>query len=159
MRCPYCHHEDTVVKDSRTTEDGLAIRRRRSCEKCDNRFTTFERIQLRELTVIKKDGTRVPFDRDKLARSISTALHKRPIPSDHIEQVISQLVRNLETSGETEIPTSKIGEMAIETLSALDPVAYVRFCSIYHEFQDVKDFVDFMSKMPKSMQHTPSGDS
>lgn len=147
MRCPFCSHFDTTVKDSRTTDDLSAVRRRRQCPECGSRFTTFERIQLRDLMVIKKDGMRVPFDRDKLARSIESALHKRPIPADQIERMISGIIRRLETSGEIEIPTHVIGEMAIEALFNLDPVAYIRFASIYHEFQNVEDFVTFISNM------------
>lgn len=147
MRCPFCSHFDTTVKDSRTTDDLSAVRRRRQCPECGSRFTTFERIQLRDLMVIKKDGMRVPFDRDKLARSIESALHKRPIPAEQIERMISGIIRRLETSGEIEIPTHIIGEMAIEALFNLDPVAYIRFASIYHEFQNVEDFVTFISNM------------
>lgn len=147
MRCPFCSHFDTTVKDSRTTDDLSAVRRRRQCPECGSRFTTFERIQLRDLMVIKKNGMRVPFDRDKLARSIESALHKRPIPADQIERMISGIIRRLETSGEIEIPTHVIGEMAIEALFNLDPVAYIRFASIYHEFQNVEDFVTFISNM------------
>lgn len=147
MRCPFCSHFDTTVKDSRTTDDLSAVRRRRQCPECGSRFTTFERIQLRDLIVIKKDGMRVPFDRDKLARSIESALHKRPIPADQIERMISGIIRRLETSGEIEIATHVIGEMAIEALFNLDPVAYIRFASIYHEFQNVEDFVTFISNM------------
>lgn len=144
MRCPFCNHPDTAVKDSRTTEDHASIRRRRFCGECGSRFTTFERIQLRDLMVLKKSGVRVPFDRDKLARSIETALHKRAIDPERTERVISSIVRQLETSGETEIPTTTIGDMALEALLNLDPVAYVRFASVYKEFSDVKDFVAFI---------------
>ncbi|MDF3033576.1 MAG: NrdR family transcriptional regulator [Alphaproteobacteria bacterium] len=144
MRCPFCNHPDTGVKDSRTTEDNATIRRRRFCIECGSRFTTFERVQLRDLMVLKKSGVRVPFDRDKLARSIESALHKRTIDPERTERVISSIVRQLETSGETEIPTTHIGEMAMEALHNLDAVAYVRFASIYKEFSDVKDFVAFI---------------
>ena len=147
MRCPFCSHFDTTVKDSRTTDDLSAVRRRRQCPQCGSRFTTFERIQLRDLIVIKKDGLRVAFDRDKLARSIETALHKRPIPADQIDRMISGVIRRLETGGEIEIPTHVIGEIAIEALFNLDTVAYVRFASVYHEFQNVEDFVTFISNM------------
>lgn len=149
MRCPFCSHFDTTVKDSRTTEDLSAVRRRRQCPECGSRFTTFERIQLRDLIIIKKDGHRVPFHRDKLARSIETALHKRPIPVEQIERLISGVVRRLETSGEIEIPTHVIGEMVISALYNLDIVAYIRFASVYHEFQNVEDFVTFISNMSK----------
>lgn len=147
MRCPFCSHFDTTVKDSRTTDDLTAIRRRRLCPECGSRFTTFERIQLRELIVIKKNGMRVPFDRDKLARSIETALHKRPIPTDQIERMISGIIRRLETSGDIEIPSHVIGEIAIESLFNLDAVAYIRFASVYHKFQNVEDFVTFIRNM------------
>lgn len=144
MRCPFCSHPDTGVKDSRTTEDNATIRRRRFCMECGSRFTTFERVQLRDLIVIKKSGVRVPFDRDKLARSITSALHKRAIDPERTERVISSIVRQLETSGETEIQTTDIGEMAMDALLNLDAVAYVRFASIYKDFSDVKDFVAFI---------------
>lgn len=144
MRCPFCSHPDTGVKDSRTTEDNATIRRRRFCVECGSRFTTFERVQLRDLTVLKKNGVRVPFDRDKLAQSIETALHKRTIDPERTERVISSLVRQLEMSGETEIPTTDIGEMAMNALLNLDAVAYVRFASVYKEFNDVKDFIAFI---------------
>ena len=144
MRCPFCNHPDTGVKDSRTTEDNATIRRRRFCMECGSRFTTFERVQLRDLMVLKKSGLRVPFDRDKLAQSIETALHKREIEPERIERVVSSIVRQLETSGETEIPTTDIGEMAMDALLNLDSVAYVRFASVYKQFNDVKDFVAFI---------------
>ena len=144
MRCPFCSHPDTGVKDSRTTEDNATIRRRRFCQECGSRFTTFERVQLRDLMVIKKSGMRVPFDRDKLARSIESALHKRSIDPERTERVISSIVRQLETSGETDILTTDIGEMAMDALHNLDDVAYVRFASIYKDFNDVKDFIAFI---------------
>ncbi|MBM3469053.1 MAG: transcriptional repressor NrdR [Alphaproteobacteria bacterium] len=144
MRCPFCNHSDTGVKDSRTTEDNASIRRRRFCMECGSRFTTFERVHLRDLVVMKKSGLRVPFDRDKLGQSIATALHKRSIDPERTERVISSIVRQLETSGETEVPTTVIGEMVMDALLQLDPVAYVRFASVYKEFNDVKDFVAFI---------------
>ena len=144
MRCPFCSHPDTGVKDSRTTEDNATIRRRRFCQECGSRFTTFERVQLRDLMVLKKSGMRVPFDRDTLARSIESALHKRSIDPERTERVISSIVRQLETSGETDILTTDIGEMAMDALLNLDAVAYVRFASIYKDFNDVKDFVAFI---------------
>ncbi len=144
MRCPFCSHPDTGVKDSRTTEDNAAIRRRRFCMECGSRFTTFERVQLRDLVVVKKSGLRVPFDRDKLAQSIETALHKRAVDPERIERVVSSIVRQLETAGETEIPTTDIGEMAMDALLHLDAVAYVRFASVYKKFNDVKDFIAFI---------------
>jgi transcriptional repressor NrdR len=149
MRCPFCGHVDTAVKDSRTTEDHTSIRRRRICGECGSRFTTFERVQLRDLTVLKRSGMRVPFDRDKLAKSINMALHKRPIDAERVEKVISSIVRKLETSGEAEISSKVIGEMVMEALTNLDPVAYVRFASIYREFTNVKDFGDFINHMHK----------
>lgn len=147
MRCPFCGHPDTAVKDSRMTDDQATIRRRRFCGDCGSRFTTFERIQLRELTVIKKNGERVPFDRDKLSHSITTALHKRPIPVERIERVINSIIRRFETSGDAEILTSTIGEMVMESLTHLDPVAYVRFASVYREFNAISDFIEFITQM------------
>lgn len=147
MRCPYCSNEDTAVKDSRTTEDQAAIRRRRVCQECGCRFTTFERVQLRELIVTKKNGHHVPFDRDKLARSVYTALQKRGIDHEQTERVISGIIRRLETSGESDISTRDIGEMVMDSLINLDTVAYVRFASVYHEFASVHDFIDFISKI------------
>jgi transcriptional repressor NrdR len=147
VRCPFCGHEDTQVKDSRPTEDGAAIRRRRFCTNCGQRFTTIERTQLRELTVVKSDGRRVAFDRDKLARSIRVALRKRPIDDDRIERIVNGIVRQLESSGETEIPSRQIGELAMETLKELDQVAYVRFASVYRNFREAKDFEAFLGSM------------
>ncbi len=150
MRCPFCQNEDTQVKDSRPTEDGAAIRRRRQCDKCQSRFTTFERVQLRDLTVIKRAGRRVPFDRDKLARSVSIALRKRPIEPEQIEQMVSGIVRRLETQGENEVPSETIGEMVMEALAHLDPVAYVRYASVYRDFRDTSDFGDFIEEAGKT---------
>ena len=147
MRCPFCGHDDTQVKDSRPTADNSAIRRRRFCPHCGARFTTFERIQLRELTVVKKNGQREPFDREKLARSMFTALKKRPVESERIERVINGIVRRLESSGESEIPATAIGEAVMEALKTLDPVAYVRFASVYRNFRDAADFEDFVGKL------------
>ncbi len=147
MRCPFCGSDDTQVKDSRPTEDKAAIRRRRSCPSCGARFTTFERVQLRELTIIKKNGHRQPFDRDKLARSIYIALRKRPVEPDRIERVINGIVRRLESSGESEIPSDMVGEYIMEALSQLDPVAYVRFASVYRNFREAKDFEDFVGRL------------
>jgi len=155
MRCPFCGHSDTGVKNSRTTDDLSAIRRRRYCSECGGRFTTFERIQLRDLIVIKKDGNRVPFDRDKLARSVETALHKRPLQQGQIERVINSIIRHLETSGDVEIPTCTIGEMVMKALVQLDPVAYIRFSSVYHEFNSVSNFVDFISTMTETLDTLP----
>ena len=149
MRCPFCQNEDTQVKDSRPTEDGAAIRRRRQCDKCGSRFTTFERVQLRDLIVLKRSGRRVPFDRDKLARSLTVALRKRPIEQDQIEQMISGIVRKLESSGESEITSETIGEMVMEALANLDPVAYVRYASVYRDFKETSDFADFIEEAGK----------
>ena len=144
MRCPFCQNEDTQVKDSRPTEDGGAIRRRRQCDKCSSRFTTFERVQLRDLVVLKRSGRRVPFDRDKLARSLSIALRKRPIEPEHVEQMISAIVRKLESSGESEITSETIGEMVMEALRTKDSVGYVRYASVYKDFTAASDFADFI---------------
>ena len=144
MRCPFCGNEDTQVKDSRPTEDNTATRRRRQCPTCRGRFTTFERIQLRELSVVKSDGQRVPFERDKMLRSMQIALRKRPVAPERIDQIVTAIVRRLESLGETEIPSSVIGEMVMETLSGLDQVAYVRFASVYRNFGEKKDFEEFI---------------
>jgi len=140
MRCPYCGSLETQVKDSRPTEDSAAIRRRRICPDCGGRFTTFERVQLRELTVVKRSGRRVPFDRDKLARSIEVALRKRPVEPERIERLVSGLVRRLESMGESEISSEMIGERVMESLKQLDDIAYVRFASVYRNFREAKDF-------------------
>ncbi|CAA0091225.1 Transcriptional repressor NrdR [Starkeya nomas] len=140
MRCPYCGSLDTQVKDSRPTEDSAAIRRRRICPDCGGRFTTFERVQLRELTVLKRSGRRVPFDRDKLARSIEVALRKRPVDPERVERLVSGLVRRLESMGESEITSEMIGERVMESLKQLDDIAYVRFASVYRNFREAKDF-------------------
>jgi transcriptional repressor NrdR len=140
MRCPSCGSLDTQVKDSRPTEDSAAIRRRRVCLTCNFRFTTFERVQLRELTVIKRNGRRVPFDRDKLMRSIQIALRKRDVDADRVEQLVSKIVRELESLGESEVTSETIGEMVMEHLRLLDDVAYVRFASVYRNFREPKDF-------------------
>ena len=150
MRCPFCGADDTQVKDSRPTEDRGAIRRRRFCVSCGARFTTFERVQLRELTVIKKNAQREPFDRDKLARSIYVALRKRPVEPDRVERIINSLVRQLESAGETEIPSDMIGELVMEALSALDQVAYIRFASVYRNFREAKDFEEFISDLAET---------
>lgn len=147
MRCPFCGNDDTQVKDSRPTEDNSAIRRRRFCPNCGARFTTFERIQLRELTVIKKNGAKAPFDRDKLARSIMIATRKRPIEPERIERLINGIVRRLESSGESEIKSDAIGELVMDGLAALDKVAYVRFASVYRNFREAKDFEDFIGSL------------
>lgn len=140
MRCPFCGSENTQVKDSRPSDENSAIRRRRVCSDCGGRFTTFERVQLRDLIVVKKSGRKVPFNRDKLSRSIEVALRKRPIEPERIERLVSGLVRQLESSGETEISSAEIGELVIAALRELDPVAYVRFASVYRDFRDASDF-------------------
>ena len=140
MRCPFCGAEDTQVKDSRPTDDRSAIRRRRFCTSCAARFTTFERVQLRELTVIKKNGDREPFDRDKLERSINHALRKRPVERDRIDRMITGIVRRLESMGENEISSNVIGELVMQALASLDKVAYVRFASVYRNFRETRDF-------------------
>jgi len=140
MRCPYCDNADTQVKDSRPTEDGGAIRRRRVCSDCGGRFTTFERIQLRELTVLKKSGRRVPFDRDKLARSLNVALRKRDVEPERVERMITGIVRQLEQRGEADIPADEIGLLVMKGLKAVDDVAYVRFASVYRDFREAADF-------------------
>ncbi|WP_284178782.1 transcriptional regulator NrdR [Rhabdaerophilum sp. SD176] len=140
MRCPYCGSLDTQVKDSRPTEDSSAIRRRRVCPDCGGRFTTFERVQLRELTVVKRSGRRTPFDRDKLARSIEVALRKRPVEPERVERLINGVVRQLESQGEGEITSEEIGSLVMEALKALDDVAYVRFASVYRNFTEAREF-------------------
>ena len=147
MRCPFCGHEDTAVKDSRPAEDAASIRRRRVCTSCGQRFTTIERVQLRELTVVKSDGRRVPFEAEKLSRSIRVAMRKRPIAEDRIDRIVNSIVRQFESSGETEIPTSAIGEQVMETLKTVDEVAYVRFASVYRDFRDARDFDAFLGQM------------
>lgn len=147
MKCPFCGNEDTQVKDSRPSDDGATIRRRRFCPQCDSRFTTFERVQLRELTVIKKSGERRVFDRDKIVRSMDIALRKRPVEQDKIEQAINNIVKTLETSGENEINASEIGELVMKALLKLDLVAYIRYASVYRNFREAKDFEDFVENI------------
>ena len=147
MRCPFCGHTDTQVKDSRPTEDHAAIRRRRSCPACGARFTTFERVQLRELTVVKKTNKRVPFDRDKLVRSVQISMRKRPVDPERIERMVTSIVRRLESMGEAEIPSEVIGQMVMESLAHLDQVAYVRFASVYKNFREAKDFEEFVEEI------------
>jgi transcriptional repressor NrdR len=147
MRCPFCGDADTQVKDSRPTDDGGAIRRRRFCSACGQRFTTIERVQLRELVVLKADERRVAFDRDKLARSVRIALRKRPVEDERIERIVNSIVRKLEASGETDVKSSDIGELVMETLKAVDAVAYVRFASVYRDFREAKDFENFLGEM------------
>jgi transcriptional repressor NrdR len=146
MRCPFCGHVESQVKDSRPSEDGAAIRRRRLCPECGGRFTTFERVQLRELTIVKRSGRRTPFDRDKLARSISIATRKRPIDPERLERMISAITRQLESMGETELPSSAIGELVMKHLKQLDDVAYVRYASVYRDFKETEDFAKFLGE-------------
>ena len=150
MRCPFCGNEDSQVKDSRPTEDGAAIRRRRQCEACAARFTTFERIQLRDLTVLKSEDRREPFERDKLVRSVSIAARTRPVTAVQIEKLVSGIQRQLETMGETEIPSQRIGEMVMDGLKGLDPVAYIRFASVYKDFTEAKDFEEFAGNVSEA---------
>jgi transcriptional repressor NrdR len=147
MRCPFCGHEDSQVKDSRPTEDGASIRRRRSCQECGARWTTFERVQLRELTVTKKDGKKEPFDREKLLRSLKIALQKRPVEEEQIERIVNSIQRRLESLGESELPSKVIGEIVMDVLADLDQVAYVRFASVYRNFREAKDFEKFIGTL------------
>lgn len=147
MRCPFCSHADTQVKDSRPTEDNTAIRRRRSCQECGARFTTFERVHLRELTIVKANGKRESFEREKMERSMRVALRKRPVEDDRISRVVTSMVRRLETMGETEIPAAQVGELVMEALRSLDSVAYVRFASVYRDFREAKDFEAFIGNL------------
>jgi transcriptional repressor NrdR len=144
MKCPFCGHLDSQVKDSRPSDDGAAIRRRRACPNCGGRFTTFERVQLRELVILKRNGRRTPFDRDKLERSLAIALRKRPIQPEQVEQMVSRIVRQLESLGETEIPSSVVGDFIMKALKAVDEVAYVRYASVYKDFRATGDFARFL---------------
>lgn len=146
MRCPFCGHAESQVKDSRPSEDGAAIRRRRACPECGGRFTTFERVQLRELTILKRSGRRSPFDREKLVRSISLAMQKRPVDAERVDRMINGIVRQLESMGETELPSSIVGEMVMKALKALDDVAYVRYASVYRDFKETSDFAKFLGE-------------
>ncbi len=147
MKCPFCANSDTQVKDSRPSEDNAAIRRRRQCDACGARFTTFERAQLRDLIVVKNDGDKQVFDRDKLVRSLNVALRKRPVESEQIERAVNSIVRQLESSGETEIPTGKVGELVMLALAKLDQVAYVRYASVYKDFREASDFNEFLETL------------
>ena len=147
MRCPFCSFIDTQVKDSRPSQDHAAIRRRRFCPSCGSRFTTFERVQLRELTVVKRDDTRPPFERDKLMRSINIATRKRPVDPEDIERMVNGIVRRLETLGENDVTSTAIGELVMDGLSQLDSIAYVRFASVYRNFRETKDFEDFIEEI------------
>lgn len=147
MRCPYCGCDETQVKDSRPTEDNTAIRRRRVCTGCGGRFTTFERVQLRELSVIKRTGRRVPFDRDKLMRSVQVSLRKRPVEDEKVERMVSGIVRQLESAGDAEVPAEQIGTLVMEGLKGLDDIAYIRFASVYKNFREAKDFSDMLNEL------------
>jgi len=147
MRCPYCQSEDTQVKDSRPAEDGAAIRRRRVCPDCGGRFTTFERVQLRDLVAVKRSGRKVPFDREKLMRSFTIALRKRNVDPERVERAVNGIVRQLESSGEAEVSTGEIGRLVMEALKSLDDVAYVRFASVYRDFREAKDFQDVLGEL------------
>ena len=147
MRCPYCGHDDTQVKDSRPTEDNTAIRRRRFCAGCGGRFTTFERVQLRELTIVKSSRRRVPFDRDKLMRSVQVAVRKRPVEAERVDRMVSGIVRRLESMGEPEVPSQVVGELVMEGLRSLDDIAYVRFASVYKNFREAKDFEEVLGEL------------
>ena len=153
MRCPFCGHAESQVKDSRPSEDGAAIRRRRLCPQCGGRFTTFERVQLRELIIMKRSGRRAPFDRDKLARSIGIALRKRPVDPERVERMVSGIVRQLESMGETELPSHVVGEMVMKALKNLDNVAYVRYASVYRDFKQTEDFAKFLGA--EGLNETP----
>ena len=153
MRCPFCGNEDTQVKDSRPTDDNSAIRRRRQCTNCGARFTTFERVQLRELVVIKSNGQREPFDREKLLRSMQISLRKRPVDQDRLERVVNGIVRRLESSGESEIPSKVVGEMVMEALKSLDQVAFVRYASVYRNFREAKDFEQALAELHEDGAH------
>ncbi|MFT9458110.1 MAG: transcriptional regulator NrdR [Acetobacter orientalis] len=150
MRCPFCGNPDSQVKDSRPNEEGSAIRRRRACLSCGQRFTTVERVQLRDLIVVKADGRRAPFEREKLARSIRIALRKRPVPDTRIEQIVTGLVRQLEAVGETEVSSARIGGLAMDVLRDVDTVGYVRFASVYRDFTEAKDFSEILTSMDGS---------
>ena len=156
MRCPNCASLDTQVKDSRPTEDSSVIRRRRVCLACNFRFTTFERVQLRELTVIKRNGRRVPFDRDKLLRSVQIALRKRPVEPERIDQAVSKIVRELESQGEAEVSSEAVGELVMEALRSLDDVAYVRFASVYRNFREAKDFEQLLGELSSEEEGKPA---
>ena len=147
MRCPFCAHDDSQVKDSRPTEDNTAIRRRRQCDSCGGRFTTFERVQLRDVTVVKSEGKREPFDRSKVEQSVALACRKRGIEQERIDQLVSGIQRQVETAGESEVPSSRIGEMVMEGLRQLDSVAYIRFASVYRDFSEARDFEEFASSV------------
>ena len=153
MRCPYCGSLDTQVKDSRPADDSASIRRRRVCPDCAGRFTTFERVQLRELMVVKKSGKRMPFDREKIIRSLAVALRKRPVDPERVEHMVNGIARQLESQGESDIPTQRIGALVLEGLRGLDDVAYVRFASVYRDFSDAKDFTAILTELSRSLEN------
>lgn len=157
MKCPFCGCDDTQVKDSRDTDDNTAIRRRRECGECGSRFTTFERVQLRDLIVVKKNGEKVMFDRDKLAKSIYLAVRKRPVSSERVEKIVNSIQRRLETSGDAEVASTQIGEFVMQALSSLDHIAYIRFASVYRDFKEVSDFEDFVETIDKMAK--PKGEN
>jgi len=159
MRCPYCGSLETQVKDSRPADDAAAIRRRRICPDCGGRFTTFERVQLRELVVLKKSGRRVPFDREKLMRSLEIALRKRPVEPDRVERMVNGIVRQLESQGDSEIPSDRIGELIMEGLRGLDSVAYVRFASVYRNFREARDFNTLIDELANGAAEAPEEDN
>ena len=158
MRCPYCGSLETQVKDSRPTEDASSIRRRRICSDCGGRFTTFERVQLRELMVVKKNGRRTPFDRDKLQRSVEIALRKRAVAADRVERMVNGIVRQLESQGDADIPTERIGELVMEGLKGLDEIAYVRFASVYRNFREARDFHAIVGELESEPERDPAAD-
>lgn len=149
MKCPFCGCDDTQVKDSRNADDNTSIRRRRECPECGSRFTTYERVQLRDLTVVKKNGEKVPFDRDKLAKSIYLSVRKRPVNEERVEKIVTSIQRRLEVSGDGEVLSQTIGEYVMEALSTLDHVAYIRFASVYKDFREAKDFEDFVDTIDR----------
>ncbi|HCI47524.1 MAG TPA: transcriptional regulator NrdR [Rhodospirillaceae bacterium] len=155
MRCPFCGNQDTQVKDSRPTEDNTSIRRRRFCPQCAARFTTFERVQLRDLVVLKSEGKREPFDRDKILRSMQIALRKRPISEEQLERMVNSIVRRLESSGDNEVHANQIGEVVMESLAELDPVAYVRYASVYKDFREAADFNEFLEEIGRDPSELP----
>ena len=158
MRCPFCGHAESQVKDSRPAEDGAAIRRRRFCPECAGRFTTFERVQLRELTIVKRSGRRAPFDREKLMRSLSIALRKRPVDPDRVDRMINGIVRQLESQGETELPSSAVGDAIMKALKTLDDVAYVRYASVYRDFTHIEDFSQAIRQISAKIARDPGGE-
>lgn len=159
MKCPFCGCEETQVKDSRNADDNTSVRRRRECPECGSRFTTYERVQLRELIVIKKNGEKTPFDRDKLAKSISLAVRKRPISPERVEKIVNSLQRRFESSGETEITTTAIGECVMDALSRLDNIAYIRFASVYKDFRSIDDLKDFVATIEKMTDDNENKDT